>query len=146
MTLTLTFQGHSRSNPMVHLDSPYMVSYQRLIVTTSHRLGVITTRNFFSYLLSLGPNFGPPAPTLTPGRFFFQNLIVSASVTGKAPTKNEIDSIITFWDILSTDTRTDKRKVRNPAMQKHGLRIWLLKQWCAVCKSVNNKSRTGRFL
>ncbi len=39
----------------------------------SHRLGVIVTGIFFSYLLLLGPNFDtpPPTPTLTPGRFFF---------------------------------------------------------------------------
>ena len=32
-TLTLTFQGHSRSNVMVVLDSPYMISYWCLLNT-----------------------------------------------------------------------------------------------------------------
>ncbi len=33
LTLNLTFQGHSRSNVIVSFDSPYMLSYQCLIVT-----------------------------------------------------------------------------------------------------------------
>ncbi len=33
-------------------------------MSNSQRLGVIATRKFFSYLLSSGPNFGPPKPTL----------------------------------------------------------------------------------
>ncbi len=39
-------------------------------ISNSHRLGVKATGKKISYLLSLGPNFGPPAPTLTPGRIF----------------------------------------------------------------------------
>ena len=39
-------------------------------MSNSHRLGVTAIRNFFfifSYLLSLGPNFDPSTPSLTPG-------------------------------------------------------------------------------
>ena len=59
MTFNLTFQGHSRSNPMVQLGSPHMTSYLWLIVTMclTRCLGVTATRNVFPYLLSLGPNF-----------------------------------------------------------------------------------------
>ena len=119
MTLTLAFQGHSRSSTKVPLDSPYMgfllmfnsniepneaplrdIRLQNLgdlafdlsgslkvkcngvvglriydflihVVSNSnylcnlHRLGVIATWKFFSYLLSSGPNFGLLTPTLT---------------------------------------------------------------------------------
>ena len=48
-------------------------------MSNAHRLVVTATRKIFSYLLSLGPNFDPaPRPTLTPGQFFFQNLIISS--------------------------------------------------------------------
>ncbi len=48
-------------------------------MSNSHRLGVIVTRKFFSYLLSLGPNFDPPpaGPPL-PRADFPQNRITSS--------------------------------------------------------------------
>ncbi len=54
MTLNLTFQGHSRLNVVVSLDSPYMVAYWYIYsnrMPISRRLAVIiAARNVFSYL------------------------------------------------------------------------------------------------
>ena len=66
-------------------------------MSNSHRLGVIGTRKFSSYLLSLGPNFDlhpqptPTPPTVTPGRFFFKMESLHPWVQGKPPIENEVD-------------------------------------------------------
>ncbi len=46
-------------------------------VSNSHHLGVLATRKFFSYLLSLGPNFDTLHPPLPQGDFS-QNVITSS--------------------------------------------------------------------
>ncbi len=59
-----------------------------------------------------------------PGKIFFKIGWFPPWVRGKASTKNEVDRFNIFGDILLTDTQTDrqtdKRKVRNPAMQSNG--------------------------
>ncbi len=59
-----------KSNGAVGLTYDFLLVSNSNYMSNSYRLGVIATRTFFSYLLSLVPNFGPPTPTLTPGRFF----------------------------------------------------------------------------
>ncbi len=58
VTLNLTFQGYSRSNVMMSLDSSYMVSYWYIsnYMSNSHRLALIAAQKVFSYLLPLGLN------------------------------------------------------------------------------------------
>ncbi len=65
-------------------------------MSNSHRLGVIATQKYFSYLLSLGPNFGLPTPTVTPGVTVFKIEWFSPWVTEKASTKNEVDRLKIF--------------------------------------------------
>ena len=66
----------SRSLKVKSNGAPRLPIYDFLSVSNSnympnsHCLGVIATRKNFSYLLSLGPNFGPPKPTLTLKQFF----------------------------------------------------------------------------
>ncbi len=78
--MTLTFQGHSRSNLMVQLDSLYdflLVSNSNRM-SISHRLRDIPSRKFSPYLLSLGQKFAPlPDPPL-PWADFSQNRITSS--------------------------------------------------------------------
>ncbi len=69
-------------------------------MSMSHHLGVMATGNFFSYLLTLGPNldhpFTPHTHTLTLGRFFFKIKWFAPWVRGKACTKNEVDWLFNF--------------------------------------------------
>ncbi len=82
-------------------------------MSKSHRLVVIATQKFFSYRLSLGPNFDPPKPTLTPCDFFKIEWF-PPWVAGKTFTKNEVDRSNIFGDILLTDTQTQTPR-QNPA-------------------------------
>ncbi len=105
MNLHLTFQGHSRSNSIVQLGYGalkygdlnltfkviqgqiqwyrWTPKYDFLLVSISnlmsnaHRLVVIASRKFVSYVLSLGPNFDPPGPPLPRGNLS-QNRITSS--------------------------------------------------------------------
>ncbi len=85
-------------------------------MSNSHRLGV---RKIFSYLLSLGPNFAPPRPTLTPGRLFSKSngfLLVSEE---RPPPKIKLIGLI-FFEIFvhrQTDAQMQSNK---PCHAKHG--------------------------
>ena len=59
VTLTLTFQGHSRQMWCVIGLSIYgfLLIYMSKCMSIAHRLAVIATQNVFFYLLSLGPNY-----------------------------------------------------------------------------------------
>ncbi len=77
-------------------------------MSNSHRLGVIATRNIFSYLLSLGPNFDPlPQAHPYPGAIFFKIESLHPCVQGEPPVENEVDRCNRFCAMLLTDTRTD---------------------------------------
>ena len=52
-----------------------------------HRIGVIAARKIFPYLLSLGLNFGPPTPTLTPADFFSKSDRFFPASQGRLPPK-----------------------------------------------------------
>ena len=56
----------------------------------SHHLGVIATQKISSYLLSLGPNFDPHTPTLTPGRFFSKSNGFLPGSEGRPPPKMKL--------------------------------------------------------
>ena len=62
----------------------------------------------FPYLLSLGQNFGPNTPTLTPGQFFFQNrMVFSLGHRESFHPKNKFDRFSIFFRFLANGhTRT----------------------------------------
>ncbi len=64
-------------------------------MSVCHRLEVLDTQKLFSYLLSLGPNFEPPTPTLTPGGFFSKSNHFFPG-RRKAATKNKTNWLNTF--------------------------------------------------
>ena len=78
--------------------------YDFLLVSNSnymynlYRLGVIATQNFFSYLLSLGPNFDHhhPTPTLTLGRFLLKSNHFIPGSKGSLPLKMKLIGEILF--------------------------------------------------
>ena len=60
--LEFAFQGHSRSNMMMSLDLPYMVSYWHICsnyMSNSHHLALTATQTvfFYMYFLLLSPNY-----------------------------------------------------------------------------------------
>ncbi len=100
MTLTLTFQGDldlPRSPKVKSKGAVGLPIYDFLLVSNnmsiSHRLAVIAAQKFFSYLLSLGGDFGSPTPTLTPEIFFFwsKSNITSSLAQMEAFQQNEVD-------------------------------------------------------
>ncbi len=56
---------------MVSLDSPYgfLLMYNSNRMSTPHCLVAIVAQKFSPISYHLDQNFGPPTPTLTPGRF-----------------------------------------------------------------------------
>ena len=95
--------------PMSSIGLPI---YDFLLISTSNHMSLtvfltalIGTWTFPPYLLSLGHNFVHPQPPAPPG-VISQNLIIHFRDRGKAPTENEIDWCISFWDILFTHALT----------------------------------------
>ncbi len=106
---------------MVHLDS----IYEFLLVSNSNymskslRLGVIATQKLFSYLISLGQNFGHPTRTLNPGPFFSKSNLFFLGSQGRLPPKMKLIGCILFV-IFCPQTQTDKRKETRGRHAKHG--------------------------
>ncbi len=75
ITFDLSSSLKVKSNGAVGLSIyDFLLVSNNKYMSNSHHLGVIAAWKFFSYVLSLGPNFDThppsPIPTLTPGYFF----------------------------------------------------------------------------
>ncbi len=95
-------------------------------MSNSHRVGVIVTQKK-NFLSSLGPNFGPPIPTLPPGAIFFSksNGFLPGSERRLPQKMKLIGSIFLRYFVNwhthgRTDRQADKRKIRKPRHAKHG--------------------------
>ena len=92
----------SRSTKVIGNGALGLPIYDFLLVSnsnymsSSHHLGVIATRKIFSSLLSLGPNFDPLSPILTPGRFFSKSNGFLPGSEGRLPPKIKFIGSIFF--------------------------------------------------
>ena len=102
-------------------------------MSISHRLGVIAPRQFFSYLLSLGPNFGPPTPTLTPGRFLALLDFVSRATVVAHASVVRISSFVALWNFnmgvngknkMWNIWKTADRRAKRTKICAHTVHIW----------------------